>query len=156
MRNLNRGFTLIELMIVVAIIGILGSLALVNMQTYSYRAKRSEAHVNLQSIHVLEVTYFENSLTFIPMPPTGNGFGTPGHPTDCNVPNDLGFKLKTCPEVRYQYSATVPANLVYVGEANSLTGSDNTVFPGCSTADVWTVTDTRAVMNTGDGLAGCL
>ena len=42
MRRRNRGFTLVELMIVVAIVGILASLAVSAYQTYTVRAQVSE------------------------------------------------------------------------------------------------------------------
>ena len=42
-KNSQNGFTLIELMIVVAIIGVIASIALPNFRSYAIRAKASEA-----------------------------------------------------------------------------------------------------------------
>lgn len=58
LRSRREGFTLIELMISVAIIGILAAIAIPNFILYQQRSKRSEAYTNLDGIRKVELAYF--------------------------------------------------------------------------------------------------
>ena len=53
----QKGFTLIELMIVVAIIGILAAIAIPNFLQYQLKSRQSEAKTNLQAIKTSEVAF---------------------------------------------------------------------------------------------------
>lgn len=53
MKTKQRGFTLLELMMVIAIIGILGAIALPSYQAYVYRAKAAEVLVAIDKIHTV-------------------------------------------------------------------------------------------------------
>jgi type IV pilus assembly protein PilA len=53
----SKGFTLIELMIVVAIIGILAAIAIPNFLQYQMKSRQSEAKTNLMAIKTSEVSW---------------------------------------------------------------------------------------------------
>ena len=61
-RNNQRGFSLIEVMIAAATIGVLSSVALTQYYSYIAKARRSEAYFGLGSIKTLEnAFYVENN-----------------------------------------------------------------------------------------------
>ena len=59
MKTNRKGFTLIELMIVVAIIGILAAVAIPGFMQYIKNSKTSEAKTNLNAISKGAISYFE-------------------------------------------------------------------------------------------------
>src|SRR5207253_7972103 len=61
----DQGFTLIELMIVVGIIGILAAIAIPNFMSYQAKARQSEAKVGLGGIFTAATAYYAVNATYI-------------------------------------------------------------------------------------------
>ena len=56
-RFLQSGFTLVELMVVVAIIGILGGVAIPKFRVYQAKSKTAQAKLLLSSIYTAEMSF---------------------------------------------------------------------------------------------------
>jgi type IV pilus assembly protein PilA len=62
--NQNKGFSLIELMVVVAIIGILATVAVPNFMSFQAKAKQSSAKVELSSIYTAQQAFFISNQSY--------------------------------------------------------------------------------------------
>lgn len=60
----RRGFNLIELMIVIAIVALLATLAVPSFMKFLAKAKRSEAHVQLRSLYLAQKAYWAENGTY--------------------------------------------------------------------------------------------
>src|SRR5262252_9115486 len=72
MKTLQKGFTLIELMIVVAIIGILAAVALPAYQDYTIRAKMSEVILGMSACRTSITEVYQSGPAIAP---GGNNWG---------------------------------------------------------------------------------
>ena len=63
-KNKQLGFTLIELMITVAILGILSSIAVPSYMTYVTKSKRTEAKTEILRLAQLQESHYIQNLTY--------------------------------------------------------------------------------------------
>jgi type IV pilus assembly protein PilA len=156
MKN-RKGFTLIELMIVVAIIGILAAIAIPNFLKFQAKSKQSEAKTNLKAIYTAETGYYGENNTYntfdrVNWAPVGtsryayslgtdNGIATPtpGPGTSFLIQNT------SAPLYTDGSFAASPARLV--GSTSFLAGAVGNI-DNDTPVDEWTINDNNSLVNT--------
>ena len=136
MKHSNRGFTLIELMIVVAIIGILAAIAYPSYDEYVKRGNRTEGQAFLSDVAARQERYFSQNNAYITA--VGDiaklGLSNANSPTSkytlaiATVANDGGYTLTA----NQQFGDTKCGNL----SLNAL-GVKNRSGSGKSVNDCW-------------------
>lgn len=138
--NNESGFSLVELMIVVGIIGILATLAMPRFRQFQAKAKMGEAKNNLTHLFTLEQSYQLDNNTYLNFSSAGTPYGRlPNGNLNCTAPENaenLGFEITPCsgnrddPVPRYGYTVTGATSAAFSAEAYSGDGANNLVCPG--------------------------
>ncbi len=116
----SKGFTLIELMIVVVIIGILAALAIPRFMKATTKSKQSEAKQILKQIYVMERAYRQEKDVYAE---NGASASAGGQFTT------IGVEIMT--NARYTYSI--------VADSNTFTATATGNLDDDATDDVWTI-----------------
>ena len=128
----KNGFSLIEVMIVVAIIGILATLAYPSLDGYLMQSKQSEAKTNLTAIYTAQKLYRASNDTY------------------ASSISALGLELPpsatTAEEFRYNYAITVSTAQTFTATATANLDDDDA-------EDIWTIDQDKQLSNTSNDVS---
>jgi len=154
--NNQRGFSLVELMVVVAIIGVLAAIAIPKFGVFQIKARQAEAKSNLSAIYTLEQAYQAEKDSYGNIAPiTSGAAAAPACPVAATAGNDIGFVLNDCTKLRYSYSTGGVGPNTFIGTATSGSGALNKVAPGCTTIDTFTINANATVTNAPNAATSC-
>ncbi len=130
----RKGFTLIELMIVVVIIGILAALAIPRFMKSTTKAKQSEAKQILKQIYTMQHTYRQANSTY-------GDAGLTSVPGAVFTFPQIGVDIQS--SAVYAYSIVAATALGFTATATANIDDD-------ATNDVWQITEAGVLSNTTD------
>lgn len=133
--NRQKGFTLIELMIVVVIIGILAALAIPRFMTATTKSKQSEAKGILKQVYTMQRTYRQQNNTYW-------GQGTTASAAAQNAFAPIGVEIMGSSIYTYTITTANATNLLVTATCSILDDD--------ATVDTWTINDQGLLICTSD------
>lgn len=157
----NTGFTLIELMIVVAIIAFLSVLAVPHLFRYKARAYQAEVAMNLASLHTAQQVYFAQHGNYSTVLNGENGIGWKpagynGGGKDEGFYYTYGFNTPDAQEGVHYFTGKLnaPKDVLAPSQATAegfIASAVGDVM-GKNKMDVWTINESRKIENVQNGL----
>jgi type IV pilus assembly protein PilA len=166
MKNLTKnssGFTLVELMVVVAIIGILSAIAVPNFKKYQNKSKQSEAKIQLASVYTTEVSAqadydaFGTCLSDLGYEVTPRGYymigfagayttGVTNRGAACTsaatlTPSATGGWLQAGSTAATAVTGTAAVQNLFTA------GASGSIKSGSTATDQWTITEAKSLLN---------
>lgn len=172
-----RGFSLVELMVVVAIIGILAAIAVPNFQRFTAKSKQAEAKASLSALYSSARAFssewgsFTNSFAAIGYKPSGwqryehgwtalynpnpSGYAGPAIAAPMGAIGYCGAGaigangcgVMNSPIAPGALAGTAMNQTTFTAEARAHIGNAN-----AATIDRWTITENKVITNVADGL----
>ena len=157
----ESGFTLIELMVVVAIIGVLSAVAVPNFKSYQGKAKQSEAKIQLSTLYTIEQSLtadydtYASCLVDAGYEKPGKGFYAVGFTAAYSTGNATVNAKTPCtsdaavaPETGSHSSGTTPSapTVGTITDATTFTAGAEGNIAG-SANDIWTIDNKKDMSN---------
>jgi prepilin-type N-terminal cleavage/methylation domain-containing protein len=119
MMRKNEGFTLIELMIVIAIIGILAAIAIPQFSAYRTRSYNAAAEADLRNAATAQEAYYVDNQTYVASPETALIGSTYGFYTSQNV--DVSGDAASQQYTMTAYHSSGSKTFTLIGPGGSIT-----------------------------------